>query len=66
MRILNPVKFHPLQGAGNPKAKLTEEKVLEIRAKKLGGAVPRELAIEYQVSEACIRKVVQRKSWRYL
>ena len=67
MRILNPVKFHPLQGAGNPKAKLTEEDVHRIRSRKAaGGVFYTELAAEYNVSPTCVRKAVQRKSWKHI
>ena len=55
------------RGENNPISKLTEQDVLEIRAKfkpRIYGR--KELALEYNVKEATIKDVILRKSWNHI
>jgi hypothetical protein len=48
-------------------AKLTDEKVLEIRAKHAGGNVSYDdLAIMYGVGVTCICMVIKRRTWKHI
>lgn len=54
-------------GVGNPNAKLTEQQVLELRARySEGGVTQTKLAAEYGVSTALVSFIVTRKAWRHL
>lgn len=52
------------QGSRNPMAKLTEEKVAEIRLRKRDGAKQIELAREFCVSPMTISRVVRGELWK--
>jgi DNA-binding XRE family transcriptional regulator len=52
------------QGEKNNRAKLTVEKVKEIKARHKAGETQRKLAIEYGVSRAAIWLLVHDKTWR--
>jgi hypothetical protein len=47
-------------------AKLTEEKVLRIRAARTAGGRPKDLAAQYGVSPTCIVDVCKRKTWKHV
>ena len=52
------------RGSGNSMAKLTEQEVLDIRARRdLGIKV---LALVFGVTESCIRSILAKRIWRYL
>lgn len=54
------------RGATNPKAKLTEEQVREIRARPGGyGAIPR-IATEFGVAILCISRIRRRVTWTHI
>jgi hypothetical protein len=53
-------------GASNPKVKLTEENVLDIRQQHRNGISSRELAVVFNVSESNIARIVSRKSWAHI
>lgn len=54
-----------MSGENNPKAKLTNEKVIEIRNKyKLGGTSYRKLAKEYNIDQSTIADIIKEKIWR--
>ena len=53
-------------GESNAKSKLTEQEVLEIRAKYEDGATQAELAEEYDVSRPNVGKIVRREAWTHL
>jgi hypothetical protein len=57
---------NPPKGEANPKAKLTESDVLEIRAKRLQGISFGKLAKEYGVCKKTIQCAASGKSWSYL
>jgi hypothetical protein len=66
-RMRYPGPTTPLRGVANPRAKLTEEDVLEIRAAYGNGDVTvRALATDYDVSPSLIHAVVTRKTWRHI
>ena len=50
------------KGERNPRAKLTEEAVRDIRTSNWTGV---ELALKYGVSEVTIHRVRRNKSWRH-
>ena len=53
-------------GDGHPHAKLTEEKVLEIRKRAANGEEYAFLAKEFDVTVNCIRLIVNRQRWRHI
>jgi len=55
------------RGINNPISKLTEQDVIEIRAKFMPRIYGRkELAMEYNVKESTIKDVILRKSWSHI
>lgn len=54
------------RGIFHPMAKLTEEAVREIRAKRFLGVSVGVLARRYKVSVKCISDVANRKRWRHV
>lgn len=54
------------RGEDHPAAKLTEGKVLAIRAAARSGVTRRELAERYGVSQGCIDGVVSRRKWGHV
>ena len=62
-----PINNHKdKNGSKNPSAKLTEQKVLDIREKYSQGDTINDLATIYCVSYACVRNIVLHKSWKNL
>jgi hypothetical protein len=57
---------NPPRGAANAKTKLTEEKVMQIRKKRLQGVSFGKLAKEYGVCKKTIQDAVSGKNWFYL
>jgi excisionase family DNA binding protein len=53
-------------GAANQAAKLTEDQVHEIRKQHQNGATFKNLALQYEVSDATIRNIVIRKTWKHM
>jgi Mor family transcriptional regulator len=53
-------------GEASPRAKLTAEQVLEIRARSAEGVSGRSLAKQYSVSRALIYVIIHRKNWTHL
>ena len=53
-------------GAANQAAKLTEDQVREIRRQHQNGATFNDLALRYKVSDATIRNIVIRKTWKHM
>lgn len=53
-------------GSVNGQAKLTDEQVLEIRAKLAGGIQGKALAAEYSISEPVVSVIKNAKGWRHL
>ena len=53
------------RGSGNAAAKLTEEKVAEIREKRKLGATERQLAEEYGVHRGTINSIINYRSWKH-
>ncbi len=60
---LNAASF---QGAKHPNAKLTDEKVREIRLRAANGEPKKRLAREFGVHKSIIQKVIQRKRWAHV
>lgn len=64
---LNPVNKIPKAGELNGQSLLTAPQVMEIRNKfKPRLTTRKELAIEYGVTESCIKDIVARKSWKHI
>lgn len=60
-------KSRSAKGEGHGHAKLTNEKVREIRARYAnGGLTQRGLAVEYAVSQRTIAKIVRREGWGHV
>ena len=53
-------------GSDNPRAKLTEKYVTEIRILFAQGQPVKELAQQYEVSTSCIWNVVKIRSWKHV
>jgi hypothetical protein len=51
-------------GEANHNAKLSEQQVLEIRAKKAAGYSGASIAAEYGISQSRVSEIYHRKSWR--
>jgi hypothetical protein len=47
-------------------AKLTKKQVQEIRIKYNGGALQRELAVEYTISQGLVSHIVCGRNWRHV
>lgn len=57
---------HPV-GANNPKAKLTDENIKDIRQQYSSGEANQfSLAEKYGVAQTCISSIVRRKSWAHI
>jgi len=54
------------KGEANPKAKLTENNVREIRRRHEAGESNVSLASEYKVSRDTIRAAINRKTWKHV
>lgn len=62
-----PANLKVFRGESNSASKLTEKDVIEIREKFIPRKYTRkDLAEEYGVTEACIKDVILRKSWRHM
>ena len=53
-------------GEGNPRAKLTSEKVRQLRARRADGLTYRQLAAEFGVSDVSACAAVNRKTWAHV
>ena len=53
-------------GAGNPRAKLSDDKVKELRARRADGLTYRELAAEFGISDVSACAAVNRKTWAHV
>jgi hypothetical protein len=53
-------------GAGNPRAKLTDEKVRKLRALRAGGLTYRQLAAEFGISDVSACAAVNRQTWAHV
>jgi hypothetical protein len=53
-------------GAGNPRAKLTDDKVRQLRARRADGLTYRQLAAEFGISDVSACAVVNRKTWAHV
>ena len=53
-------------GEGNPRAKLTAEKVRELRDRRAQGATYRQLAAEFGISDVSAWAAVNGKTWRHV
>jgi hypothetical protein len=52
-------------GSKHPRAKLTEQRVAEIRSKVSQGFLHREIASEYGISRPTVSDIISHKSWRH-
>jgi hypothetical protein len=53
-------------GAGNPRPKLTDEKVRKLRARRADGLTYRQLAAEFGISDVSACAAVNRKTWAHV
>ena len=53
-------------GAGNPRAKLTDDKVRQLRALRADGMTYRQLAAEFGISDVSACAAVNRKTWAHV
>ncbi|HYH67677.1 MAG TPA: HNH endonuclease [Urbifossiella sp.] len=65
-RALGLLRCRPLYGEANPQAKLTADRVREMRAKRQAGAKLTALALEYGVTPQAAQLVVSRQVWRHV
>jgi hypothetical protein len=54
------------QGGKNPRSKLTDEQVMDIRGRYMKGSVGRALAAQYNVSPSTISDAARGRTWRHL
>lgn len=57
---------HYLRGEGSPHAKITKDKVLELRLQYAAGYSRVELANLYKISSSMVRDIVTNKTWNYV
>lgn len=62
-RFSNPPRF---VGSGHPEAKLTEEKVRQIRAAVQAGSKKRPLARFYGIDRGTLRSILEYRTWRHV
>ncbi len=56
-----------LKGEKNPKAKLKEEDILKIiELTNTGNYLQKDIAIMFNVDRQTIRRIIQKKSWKYI
>lgn len=64
------MKFEPWRAAGkgsaHRNAKLTEEKVREIRRRAAAGERVMDLAAEFKISAPAVSSIVNRRTWRHV
>ena len=53
-------------GAGNPQAKLTDDTVRKLRARRADGQTYRQLAAEFGISDVSACAAVNRKTWAHV
>jgi hypothetical protein len=53
-------------GEGNPRAKLSDDKVKELRARRAKGLTYRQLAAEFGISDVSAYAAVNRKTWAHV
>jgi hypothetical protein len=53
-------------GAGKRRAKLTDDKVRQLRARRAAGLTYRQLAAEFGISDLSACAVVNRKTWAHV
>jgi hypothetical protein len=53
-------------GEGNPRAKLTNEKVRQLRERRAEGVTYQQLAIEFGISDVSACAAVNRKTWAHV
>jgi hypothetical protein len=58
--------LHGSKGEASPQAKLTEDQVLEIRARSAFGDSRRELALRFSVDSSTISRIVRRVNWKHI
>lgn len=59
-------RYDGAAGAGNPRAKLTDDKVRTLRALRAGGLTYRQLAAEFGISDVSACAAVNRKTWAHV
>lgn len=59
-------RFDGAIGEGNPRAKLTAEKVRQLRARRADGRTYRQLAEEFGISDVSAHAAVNRKTWAHV
>lgn len=64
-RGINP-PLNGYKGEQLPQSKLTERQVLEIRDKRVKGALQKELAVEFNTDQQNISMIVRRKTWKHI
>jgi hypothetical protein len=53
-------------GTGYPRAKLTDDKVRKLRARRADGLTYRQLAAEFGISDVSACAAVNRKTWAHV
>jgi hypothetical protein len=53
-------------GEGNPRAKLTAERVRQLRARRADGLTYRQLASEFGISDVSVHAAVNRRTWAHV
>ncbi len=64
--MMNKKRNNPTKGSNNYHAKLTEEKIPEIRNRLINEETNRSIALDYNVSEAAISCIKNKKTWRHV
>lgn len=65
VEVLNVDRNRP-KGSLNPKAKLTEAQVLEIRRLRAAGAMAKTIAKEFKIDHRVVSAICLRKTWRHI
>ena len=59
-------RYDGAAGAGNPRAKLTDNTVRKLRARRADGLTYRQLAAEFDISDVSACAAVNRKTWAHV
>ena len=62
----NIARRHALHGEENPRSKVCEADVREIRRRVAEGATRKEVAREFGIKSATVRQIVRRETWKHV
>lgn len=64
--FMDRVSTRDYYGSANPKAKLTDADVIEIRRRRAAGEVQQRIADDYGITQVNVSEICLGKTWRHL